>query len=197
MTRLTAVRPLATPSPIERIPTKLPGTFELRPRKMVDHRGAFIKVFQSSLFEQDGLESGFVEQYYSVSEANVLRGMHFQTPPSDHAKLVYCTHGTAMDVLLDLRRGSPTYGQFDIVELSGAKSNAMYVPRGVAHGFYVVQAPVIMLYNVTSEYDPGHDAGIAWNSFGAPWPSTNPVVSDRDARFPALRDFESPFRFQG
>jgi dTDP-4-dehydrorhamnose 3,5-epimerase len=182
---------------VQKIPTALVGAFELQLRKAEDRRGAFVKTIQRSVFEQLGFETKFVEQYYTVSQTNVLRGMHFQTPPDDHAKLVYCPHGKALDVLLDIRRGSPTFGLFATIELSAEKANAVYVPRGLAHGFYAVEGPLTMVYNVTSEHSPKHDAGIAWNSFGAPWPSTSPIISDRDAGFPTLSAFETPFVFEG
>jgi dTDP-4-dehydrorhamnose 3,5-epimerase len=121
--------------------------------------------------------------------------MHFQLPPADGAKLVICLSGSVMDVALDLRRGSPAYGQAAVMELSAVKCSAAYLPAGVAHGFYVREAPALLSYSVTTEYDPTLDTGIAWNSFGFCWPSTEPRLSPRDAVLPAFDDFESPFEF--
>ena len=118
--------------------------------------------------------------------------MHFQLPESDHAKLVYCTAGAIYDMALDLRVGSPTFGQHEIYELSTNASNAVYLPRGIAHGFYVREAPAVMVYHVSSEHDPARDAGVHWNSFGAAWPVEDPVVSDRDNSFLAFQNFNSP-----
>ena len=162
-----------------------------------DFRGYFVKTIQRSVFEAHGLEADFKECFYSTSNQHVLRGMHFQLPPSDHAKLVYCTAGSIYDMTLDLRVGSPTFGQHEVYELSSSASNAVYLPRGIAHGFYVREAPAVMVYHVSSEHDPQRDTGIHWNSFGAAWPVVEPVISPRDDRFLSLADFESPFRYTG
>jgi dTDP-4-dehydrorhamnose 3,5-epimerase len=100
------------------------------------------------------------------------------------------------ETALDLRVGSPTYGKHEVYELSTAASNAVYLPRGIAHGFCVRQAPAVMVYHVTSEHDPSLDAGIHWNSFGAAWPVDNPTVSARDDGFIGFDEFKSPFRFE-
>ena len=175
--------------------SKLPGCFVLQFPVFDDARGHFVKTIQRSVFEAHGLEGDFRECFYSTSHRNVLRGLHFQLPPSDHAKLVYCTAGAIYDVTLDLRVGSPTYGQHEIYELSSNADNAVYLPRGIAHGFFVREAPAVMVYHVTSEHDPARDAGIHWNSFGAAWPVEQPVVSARDDGFLPLAAFESPFRY--
>jgi dTDP-4-dehydrorhamnose 3,5-epimerase len=176
--------------------SKLAGCFWLQFPVSHDNRGHFVKTIQRSVLEANGLEGDFRECFYSTSHANVLRGMHFQTPPSDHAKLVYCTVGAIFDVALDLRVGSPTYGKHEVYELSSGASNAVYLPRGIAHGFYVRESPAVMVYHVTSEHDAQHDKGIRWDSFGAAWPTDSPVVSPRDMGFPSLQDFESPFVYQ-
>jgi dTDP-4-dehydrorhamnose 3,5-epimerase len=174
--------------------SKLAGCFVVQFPVFDDDRGHFVKTIQRSVFEAHGLEGDFRECFYSTSFKNVLRGMHFQTPPSDHAKLVYCTVGAIYDMTLDLRIDSPTYGQHEVYELSSQASNAVYLPRGIAHGFYVRDGPAVMVYHVTSEHDPKRDAGIRWDSFGAAWPAVDPIVSDRDAGFPSFAEFKSPFR---
>jgi dTDP-4-dehydrorhamnose 3,5-epimerase len=158
-----------------------------------DDRGHFVKTIQSSIFQDHGLEGDFRECFYTSSCKDVLRGMHFQVPPNDHAKLLYCTAGAIYDVALDLRIGSPTYGMHEVYELSTSASNAVYLPRGIAHGFCVRDAPAVMVYHVSSEHDPARDAGIRWNSFGAAWPIENPVVSPRDNSFVSFEEFKSPF----
>ena len=173
--------------------SKLAGCFVVQFPVFDDFRGHFVKTIQRSVFEAKGLEGDFRECFYSTSFQHVLRGMHFQTPPSDHAKLVYCTAGAIYDVALDLRVGSPTYGLHEVYELSAGASNAVYLPRGIAHGFYVREAPAVMVYHVTSEHNPARDAGIRWDSFGAAWPSSAPIVSQRDSSFVSFDDFESPF----
>jgi dTDP-4-dehydrorhamnose 3,5-epimerase len=123
--------------------------------------------------------------------------MHFQRPPADHAKLVYCLEGRILDVAVDLRRTSPTFGRHAVFNLSADCHNAAYLPRGVAHGFYVMNAPALVMYHVSSEYAPSSDSGIRWDSFGYDWPDKEPVLSRRDSEFVTLHEFESPFLFQG
>jgi dTDP-4-dehydrorhamnose 3,5-epimerase len=183
----------ATHKGIQFTESKLAGCHIVQFPVFHDDRGHFVKTIQSSVFHERGLEGDFRECFYTTSYENVLRGMHFQTPPSDHAKLLYCTEGSIYDVALDLRLGSPTYGKHEVYELSSAASNAVYLPRGIAHGFYVRKAPAVMVYHVTTEHDPAHDAGIRWDSFGAAWPIENPVVSVRDSGFVSFDDFQSPF----
>jgi dTDP-4-dehydrorhamnose 3,5-epimerase len=173
----------------------IPGVYEIAFPVHRDQRGSFVKPFLRSEFARQGLMTDFTEVFYTVSGERVLRGMHLQLPPGAQAKLVYCAAGDAFDVLLDLRLGSPTYGEYEFVELKGESGNALYLPPGVAHGFYVRQAPVMMVYHVTSEYEPSLDGGISWNSFGAEWPDLSPIISARDAALPAFGDFETPFRY--
>jgi dTDP-4-dehydrorhamnose 3,5-epimerase len=175
--------------------SKLPGCFVVQFPVIQDFRGDFVKTIQKSVFDEQGLEGDFKECFYSTSHKNVLRGLHFQVPPSDHAKLVYCTAGSIYDMTLDLRVGSPTYGEHEIYELSSDARNAVYLPRGIAHGFLVREGPAVMVYHVTSEHDPARDSGIHWRSFNAAWPTENPIISDRDASFGALKDFKSPFSY--
>ena len=160
-----------------------------------DARGRFVKTIHAADFASLGLSADFRETYHTVSGAGVLRGMHLQLPPSEQAKLVYCIAGRVMDVHLDLRRGSPSFGRFAVVELSGQQANGVYLPAGVAHGFYVREAPATVVYHVTAEYDAAADAGVRWDSFGAPWPDRSPVVSARDAALPAIEGFRTPFEF--
>lgn len=172
--------------------TKIPGCFELLPRVQTDLRGKFIKIFHRDFFAQNGLENNFVEDYYSVSRKAVIRGMHLQLPPRDHVKLVYCVKGEVLDVVLDLRKGSPTYGQFNAITLNAGRANCVYIPKGLAHGFFAI-SQTIMVYKVSTAYSPLHDVGILWNSFAMAWPTANPILSARDRSFPAFNVFESPF----
>ena len=174
---------------------KLPGCYVLQFPAFRDQRGTFVKTMQRSVFAEHGLEAEFHEVFYTVSGKDVLRGMHVQLPPHGHAKLVYCTAGAVCDMALDLRVGSPTFGRHEVHELSGLAQNAIYLPRGMAHGFYVREEPAVVVYHVTTEHDPAHDTGVLWNSFGAPWPTADPVISSRDMGFATLAQFESPFRF--
>ena len=119
--------------------------------------------------------------------------MHFQLPPMDHVKMVYCVEGKVLDAVVDLRKGSPTYGRFDLFELSAAKANSLYIPKGMAHGFCVRSERAIMVYKVSTVHSPAHDAGLLWNSMEIPWPIAEPILSERDAAFPRLDTFVSPF----
>jgi len=176
--------------------TIIPGCFEVEYVSRDDARGSFVKTFHSTAFYELGLEADFLESYFSLSHRNVLRGMHFQLPPADGAKLVYCMQGTVLDVALDLRVGSPAYGECVSFELSAKKASAAYIPRGVAHGFYTLEGVSAVVYHVTSEYDPKLDTGVLWNSFGFSWPGDAPMTSERDSRLVPFLDFRSPFRFE-
>jgi len=175
------------------IPTLLPGCFDCVPVVRRDSRGAFVKIFQSSVYRLAGLQDAFSEIYYTVSSRNVLRGLHFQTPPYAHAKLICCVEGAVWDVALDLRRGSPTYGSFHAGELSANKSNAVLLVQGIAHGFLTLSDQATMMYHVTTEYNQAHDEGILWNSAGIPWPCPNPILSERDKMFVPFSKYVSPF----
>ena len=175
------------------ISTSLPGCYEIQPRVLSDARGFFVKTFHQEVFAERGLATDFAEVYYSMSHRRVLRGLHFQLPPHDHAKLVYCVTGQVLDVIVDLRAGSPTFGQFACFELSAERANLVYLPVGLAHGFYTLSESALMMYQVTTVYAPEHDAGIRWDSVGIPWPDPAPVLSERDQGFPALAEWVSPF----
>lgn len=176
--------------------TKIPGCFEILTKIIKDERGFFIKTFHQDVFVDNGLETHFAEEYYSYSHKGVLRGLHFQLPPFDHVKLVYCISGKVLDVVVDLRIGSPTYGDFEIFELSQERANMIYIPKGLAHGFYVLSDSSIMMYKVSTIYSPEHDTGILWNSIDIPWPDENPIISERDSKFVSFAEFKSPFIFE-
>jgi dTDP-4-dehydrorhamnose 3,5-epimerase len=177
--------------------TTIPGCFEITPHLFMDERGSFVKTFHHDVFQQHGLETEWREEYYSVSRKGVLRGMHFQTPPSDHAKLVYCTAGRVLDAVLDLRIGSPTYHRHLLIELDAETARMLYLPKGVAHAFYTLSESATMMYKVSTVYAPTCDTGILWNSAGIPWPDSHPVVSKRDSTLPALSDIaDDLFRYR-
>lgn len=177
----------------KKIETSIPGCFELIPRKIEDDRGWFVKTFHHNVYENLGFETDWREEYYSVSHKGVLRGLHFQLPPHDHEKLVYCTFGEVIDAVVDLRVGSPMYGQHVLFQLNAAKANMIYISKGCAHGFYTVSDTATMMYKVSSIYAPDADIGVLWNSLDIRWPDQSPVVSVRDAGFKAFNDFISPF----
>lgn len=158
-----------------------------------DERGVFVKTFQDSLLQEQGIDFKLKESYFSVSKKDVVRGMHFQLPPHQHSKIVFCPQGTILDVIVDLRRNSPTYGQWAVQELSADNHKAFYIPEGFAHGFKSLTDDAITYYLVSSEYDKAHDTGIRYDSIGFDWQVSSPVLSARDLSFVTLADFRSPF----
>lgn len=175
--------------------TDIHGVYEIEMFHAQDERGSFTKSFHRQTLEAHQLNGDFRESYFSVSSPGAIRGMHFQLPPHDHQKLVYCNAGALLDVVLDLRKGSPTYGKTASFELSGENHKALYIPTGIAHGFKAVKENTMMTYLTGTEYAPEHDAGIRFDSFGFDWSEPRPIVSERDRRFPKFTNFESPFTF--
>ncbi len=160
-----------------------------------DARGSFRKLFSSVDLRSRGVSCEVHEIFVTRSFPAVVRGMHFQLPPHDHEKHVCCLDGKILDVIVDLREGSPTYGRFESVELDARQPRVLTVPRGFAHGFCVLEGPALVHYVVSSPHAPSHDAGIRWDSFGMDWPLTDPCVSERDRALPPLAEFQSPFRY--
>lgn len=173
--------------------TPLPGCFLISLTEQKDKRGSFVKIFHAETFGENGLETIFPEEYYSISLRGVLRGLHFQSPPQEHVKLVYCLEGVIFDAVVDIRQNSPTYGKFNTFTLNSDEAKLLYIPPGMAHGYFVQSDSALVLYKVSTIYSPAHDTGILWNSAGIPWPTPSPVVSARDEAFPALAHFESSF----
>jgi dTDP-4-dehydrorhamnose 3,5-epimerase len=169
------------------------GAFELIPIIHKDERGNFIKIFNVDTYRENHLETYFEEEYYTYSVKGVLRGLHFQSPPMDYTKVVYCVLGQVKDAIVDLRVGSPTFGKFKLFDLNSDKGNIIYIPPGIAHGFYVESENAILAYNVSKVYSPKHDTGIRWDSVGIPWQNKKPIISKRDREFLPFSDFVSPF----
>lgn len=178
---------------MEAIRTSIPGCYELRPKVLGDSRGSFVKFFQRTVCQQLGLSVDVKEQYYSRSQRNVIRGLHFQVPPEEHDKIVFCVSGSAFDVMVDLRKGSPAFGKHHVCELREEIANGVYIPRGLAHGFAALKDDTVLVYLVTSEYSPLHDSGIRWDSAGIKWPVSDPVVSERDRALTPMSKFATPF----
>jgi dTDP-4-dehydrorhamnose 3,5-epimerase len=178
------------------IPTPIPGCFEIIPEIFKDKRGSFVKTFSRDMYVESGLEYKFTEEYYSISKKNVLRGMHFQSPPSEHAKVVYCVEGSVWDVVIDIRKGSPTFARHFNTKLSDEDGKILYIPSGLAHGFFTLSETAIMVYKTTSQYDQAKDMGVLWSSFGIDWPAEEPLMSDRDRSFLKFSEFKSPFVFE-
>jgi dTDP-4-dehydrorhamnose 3,5-epimerase len=175
--------------------TALSGVMKIVTKHLADSRGFFAKTVHADQFRALGLRSDFNEEYHSISKKNVLRGMHFQTPPHDHAKYVTCLRGEILDVVVDIRMGSSTFGKVASFELSETDATSIYIPPGFAHGFLAKSEDATVLYRVTSVYAPANDTGILWSSLDFKWPVASPTVSDRDAAFASLKDFMSPFKY--
>ena len=173
--------------------TLLEGCFEIKPITFVDKRGSFTKTFHEKEFKRLGLNSEWKEDYYTYSKKSVIRGMHLQLPPNDHFKLVHCLYGEVLDVLLDLRSSSPSFGKTYSLKLSSKKKNCIYITKGIAHGFLSLTEKSLLTYKVSSAHSPNHDSGVSWNSFGFEWPVKSPIISDRDRSLEDLNNFNSPF----
>lgn len=158
-----------------------------------DLRGGFTKIFNDADYKAAGIIPEIKETYYSVSNKNVIRGLHFQLPPYEHAKIVHVIKGSVIDVLLDLRKSNGTYGKAYSFTLSGGAPVALYIPVGFAHGFKTLEDHTLMLYQVSSIYEKKSDTGILFNSIDYDWGIENPIVSERDMSFGKFEDFDSPF----
>ncbi|HTO17139.1 MAG TPA: dTDP-4-dehydrorhamnose 3,5-epimerase [Edaphocola sp.] len=158
-----------------------------------DERGSFIKTFNSSLFKNFDIDFELKESYFSYSKKDVIRGMHFQLPPHDHSKIVFCPKGAILDIIIDLRKSSKTFGQYHSQILSEENNNAFFIPKGFAHGFKALENESITYYLVSSEYHKESDTGILWDSFGFDWKCKSPLISERDQLFIPLDHFNSPF----
>ena len=178
---------------MEIIKTRFEGLFVLQTVNFQDNRGGFQKLFNFDFFKENGLDYDFKEFYYSVNKKNVVRGMHFQTPPFDHTKLVYVSKGRIKDVVVDIRKNSATYGQYFDVELDDQNGQYLYIPKGFAHGFLSLEDGSIVNYAQTSCYSKDNDCGIDSLSVGYDWGVENVIRSGRDLTFEKLLEFNSPF----
>lgn len=173
--------------------TKIAGLKLIHLNEFKDNRGSFIKTFNNDLFLSNNLDVDFKESYYSISAKNVIRGMHFQIPPADHTKLVYVNSGSIIDVILDIRPQSITYGQFIKLEINDKNPVLVYIPKGCAHGFRSLEDNTMVTYMQTTCYNNACDKGIRYDSFGMDWGIKNPIMSGRDLEFPNFS--ETSFRF--
>ena len=159
-----------------------------------DTRGTFIKAFHESTLAEHGIYFTLRESYFSLSKKDVIRGMHFQLPPWQHSKIVFCPQGSAFLMCLwTSAKHSPTYKQYFTHELSAENHKACYIPEGFAHGFKSLTDDALTYYLVSSEYNKEHDAGIRYDSIGLDWDVTQPILSARDLSFVGMEEFESPF----
>lgn len=174
----------------------------ISPRRLEDDRGWFSETYVDRRWREVGVDVDFVQDNHSYSSRpGTIRGIHFQLPPHAQSKLVRCARGRVMDYAVDLRRGSPTFGNFEAVELSATNGLQLFIPVGFGHAFVTLEHDCEVIYKIDDYYVPECDAGIRWDcpDIGIDWPlpESGPVLSSRDSNLPGLSEFESPFGFDG
>jgi len=171
----------------------------IKPQRHGDHRGFFAETYSRRKYSELGIDVGFVQDNHSLSrEVGTLRGLHFQAPPHAQAKVVRCGRGAIFDVAVDIRRGSPTYGEWEGYELTAENGDQLYVPVGFAHGFLTLEPDSEIVYKCSDYYAPETEGAIRWSDpdIGIDWPTgSDPILSDKDAAAHLLSDLESPFVF--
>lgn len=179
--------------------TILPGVKILTPRRFGDHRGFFSESWNKKVLAEAGLEMEFVQDNHSLSrEVGTVRGLHFQSPPHAQGKLVRCGRGRLFDVAVDVRRGSPTYGQWVGEELSFENGKQLWIPAGFLHGFITREPDTEIIYKCTDYYAPECDGAVRWDSCGIDWGDVSKaILSEKDEGAQTLADFESPFIWEG
>jgi dTDP-4-dehydrorhamnose 3,5-epimerase len=181
---------------MEFIFTKFEGAWLIKPKVFQDNRGFFLESYSKKLFDARGVQADFVQDNHSMSiQKNVLRGIHFQKPPHAQAKLVRVVKGSVYDVIVDLRKNSSTYSQWECFTLSAKNFQMLFVPRGFGHGFCTLEDNTEFLYKVDKFYAPEADAGIIWNdpTLKIDWPIENPILSEKDAKLPKFSELTTSF----
>ncbi|MFY0693128.1 MAG: dTDP-4-dehydrorhamnose 3,5-epimerase [Paracoccaceae bacterium] len=179
--------------------SRLPGVFILTPTRFGDARGFFCESWNRARMLEHGIDIDFVQDNHSLSEATgTLRGLHFQAPPHAQVKLVRCGRGSLYDVAVDIRRGSPTFGQWTGVELSFENGRQLLIPEGFLHGFVTLEPMTEVVYKCSDYYSPEASGSVAWDSAGIDWPLQGPpVLSDQDQTAIPFDQFTSPFEWEG
>ena len=182
---------------MEVITFKIEGLKLFKPRVFKDDRGYFFESYNQPFFKSEIADVEFKQDNQSSSLKNVLRGLHFQKPPFDQGKLVRVIQGSVLDVAVDIRKNSPTYGQHEIVELNGTENSVFWVPSGFAHGFVALEDDTIFSYKCTNVYNYDSEDALLWNDsvLNIDWGVEAPLVSDKDKIAQAFKNFESPFEF--
>lgn len=184
---------------MEVVKTNIEGVVIIEPRLFKDDRGYFFESFSQREFDEKVRPIKFVQDNESMSSYGVMRGLHFQTMPYSQSKLVCCVKGAVLDVAVDIRKGSPTYGQHVAVELTEENHRQFFIPRGFAHGFAVLSETAVFQYKCDNFYAPQHDGGINIldDSLGIDWmiPIDRIILSGKDTKHPLLKDFDSPFLY--
>jgi len=176
-------------------PLEIPDVVLVRPTRRGDARGFFAETYRASVFAEAGIPGPFVQDNLARSGPRVVRGLHYQLPPHPQGKLIQVLRGAVLDVVVDLRRHSATFGRWLACQLSAEGGELLWVPPGFAHGYAVLGDGADLAYKVTAEYRPELDRGIRWNDpdVGVAWPFADPELSARDKELPLLRDVETPF----
>lgn len=183
---------------MEVIRTNIDGVLIIEPKIFGDYRGYFFESFNAKEFlKKTGIDVSFVQDNESRSKYGVLRGLHFQKPPYSQSKLVRCVRGRVLDIAVDIRKGSPTYGKYVMCELTEENHRQFFIPKGMAHGFTVLSDDAVFQYKCDDFYHPEAEGAIAWDdpSIAIPWPisATDIILSEKDKHHPQLKDFDSPF----
>lgn len=174
---------------------EIDGLLLIKPAVFSDERGLFYETYSSNRYSDYGIPSSFAQDNESISKKNVLRGLHFQSPPYDQGKLVRVIKGAAIDVAVDIRKQSPTYGKFIMVELTEENKHQFWIPSGFAHGFLSLTDETIFSYKCTNLYNKQSESGLLWNDkdINIKWNIDNPIVSEKDMQFAPFNSFKSPF----
>jgi dTDP-4-dehydrorhamnose 3,5-epimerase len=167
----------------------LPGVFLIEPKCFEDNRGYFMETYHQQKYQKAGIDQAFVQDNHSHSTRGVLRGLHYQLK-HPQGKLIYTVTGTIFDVAVDIRKGSPTFGQWTGAELSAENKRQIYIPQGFAHGFVVLSESADVIYKCTDLYTPGDEYGVLWSDpeIGINWPVGNPILSQKDIENPSLNE---------
>ena len=176
---------------------KLKGTFQITLNPHLDNRGFFMRTYDISIFKDRGIDRKWVQENHSRSEEKgIIRGLHFQLPPFSETKLVRCIKGAVLDVFVDLRKDSKTFGQWDSIELSEKNKKMIYIPRGFAHGFCTLTNVSEVLYKVDNFYTPTAEKGLLWNDkeVNIEWPVENPILSNKDSKNLSLQEFINKYK---
>ena len=180
---------------MEVINTKIPDLYIIKPRVFEDERGYFFESYNKETFLRMGIDQNFVQDNESKSAKGVLRGLHFQKPPFTQGKLVRVMRGSVLDVAVDLRKASPTYGKWASVELTQDNKWMYWVPPGFAHGFVTLEDDTVFFYKCTNVYNKASEGSIRWDDpdLNIDWGIKNPILSEKDKVAPLFKDFDSPF----
>lgn len=176
---------------------KLKGVFEITLNPILDNRGFFMRTFDETIFKERGLERKWVQENHSRSEEKgIIRGLHFQLPPFSETKMVRCLRGAILDVFVDLRKGSTTFGKWDSIELSEENKKMIFIPRGFAHGFCTLTEISEVVYKVDNFYSSSSESGLLWNDkdVNIEWPVKTPILSSKDSKNQSFKDFVKKYQ---